>query len=74
MQRNKTVFDSAEAMNAAMASPVRAALRKDFHKFPEFSGGTDHYPFRTDHCARREASASGRLRLKVCGAARRNTK
>lgn len=47
MQRNKTVFDSAEAMNAAMTSPVRAALRKDFHKFPEFAGGTDHYPFRT---------------------------
>lgn len=47
MQRNKTVFDSADAMNAAMASPVRAALRKDFHKFPEFSGGTDHYPFAT---------------------------
>jgi uncharacterized protein (TIGR02118 family) len=47
MQRNKTVFDSPEAMNAAMASPVRAALRKDFHKFPEFSGATDHYPFRT---------------------------
>ncbi len=47
MQRNKTVFDSADAMNAAMASPVRAALRSDFHKFPEFSGGTDHYPFRT---------------------------
>jgi len=47
MQRNKTVFDSADAMNAAMASPVRAALRKDFHKFPEFAGKTDHYPFRT---------------------------
>lgn len=47
MQRNKTVFDGPDAMNAAMASPVRAALRKDFHKFPEFSGGTDHFPFRT---------------------------
>ena len=47
MQRNKTVFDSPEAMNAAMASPVRAALRKDFHKFPEFEGAAAHYPFRT---------------------------
>jgi uncharacterized protein (TIGR02118 family) len=47
MQRNKTVFDSADAMNAAMASPVRAELRHDFHKFPEFSGATAHYPFRT---------------------------
>ena len=47
MQRNKTVFDSAEAMNAAMASPVRAALRRDFHNFPAFEGAAAHYPFRT---------------------------
>ncbi len=46
MQRNKTVFDSAEAMNAAMASPVRAALRRDF-QFPAFEGAAAHYPFRT---------------------------
>jgi hypothetical protein len=47
MQRNKTVWDDADAMNAAMASPVRAALRKDFHNFPEFEGDAAHYPFRT---------------------------
>ncbi|MFN3349910.1 hypothetical protein [Pseudorhodoplanes sp.] len=47
MQRNKTVWDHADAMNAAMASPVRAALRKDFHKFPAFEGAATHYPFRT---------------------------
>jgi hypothetical protein len=47
MQRNKSVWDNPEAMNAAMASPVRAALRKDFHNFPEFSGAATHYPFRT---------------------------
>ena len=47
MQRNKTVFDSAEAMNAAMASPVRGALRRDFHNFPAFEGAAAHYPFRT---------------------------
>lgn len=47
MQRNKTVFDSPDAMNAAMASPVRAALRRDFHAFPEFSGAARHYPFNT---------------------------
>ena len=47
MQRNKTVFDSPEAMNAAMASPVRAALRRDFHNFPAFEGAAAHYPFRT---------------------------
>jgi hypothetical protein len=47
MQRNKTAWDNAEAMNAAMASPVRAALRKDFHSFPEFEGAATHYPFRS---------------------------
>lgn len=47
MQRNKTVWDHPEAMNAAMASPVRAALRKDFGKFPEFQGAAAHYPFLT---------------------------
>ena len=47
MQRNKTVWDHPEAMNAAMASPVRAELRKDFYKFPEFEGAATHYPFRT---------------------------
>ncbi len=47
MQRNKTVFDSPEAMNAAMASPVRDALRRDFHNFPAFEGAAAHYPFRT---------------------------
>jgi len=47
MQRNKTVFDGPDAMSAAMASPVRAALRRDFHKFPEFAGAAAHYPFHT---------------------------
>ncbi len=53
MQRNKTVFDSADAMNAAMASPVRAALRKDFHKFPEFSGATAIIRSAPSRCAAR---------------------
>ncbi|MDT2019588.1 hypothetical protein [Methylocella sp. CPCC 101449] len=47
MQRNKTVFDSADAMNAAMLSPVRDALRQDFHSFPPFTGEAAHYPFHT---------------------------
>ena len=47
MQRNKTMWDDPEAMNAAMASPVRAALRKDFANFPKFEGAATHYPFRT---------------------------
>jgi hypothetical protein len=47
MQRNKTVFDSAEAMNAAMLSPVREEMRRDFKNFPPFEGGNTHYPFHT---------------------------
>ena len=45
MQRNKTVFDDAEAMNAAMQSPLRAQLREDVARFPPFSGEAHHFPF-----------------------------
>ncbi|MBR0751282.1 hypothetical protein JQ604_03725 [Bradyrhizobium jicamae] len=47
MQRNITVFDSADAMNAAMLSPVRDEMRRDFMNFPPFEGGNTHYPFHT---------------------------
>jgi hypothetical protein len=47
MQRNKTVFDSAQAMSAAMQTPVRNALREDFHNFPRFQGASLHFPFNT---------------------------
>ena len=47
MQRNVTVFDSAEAMNVAMLSPVRDEMRQDFMNFPPFEGGNTHYPFHT---------------------------
>ncbi len=47
MQRNKNVFDSPEALNAAINSPVRHEMRADFHKFPAFSGPTLHYPMLT---------------------------
>lgn len=50
LQRNKTVFDSAEAMNAAMRSPVRIALREDFHRLPPFEGASHHFPFHTLTC------------------------
>jgi uncharacterized protein (TIGR02118 family) len=39
-------FDSIEALNAALASTVRAELRKDFEKFPSFSGTVTHYAMR----------------------------
>lgn len=50
LQRNKTVFDDAAAMTAAMASPVREALRADFHSLPAFSGPAHHFPFHTLRC------------------------
>ena len=47
MQRNKVVFDSAEALIAAMSSPVRAEMTADFNSFPPFHGGNVHYPLVT---------------------------
>ncbi|HWK46623.1 MAG TPA: EthD family reductase [Stellaceae bacterium] len=47
MQRNKTVFDSPEALNAALNSPVRDEMRADFRNFPPFSGKNSHYPMTT---------------------------
>jgi uncharacterized protein (TIGR02118 family) len=47
MQRNKVVFDSAAALNAALQSPIRAEMRADFHRFPPFTGETTHYPMTT---------------------------
>ena len=44
MQRNRVVFDSAEALTAALQSPVRHELRADFHAFPPFEGGSLHFP------------------------------
>ena len=50
MQRNKTVFDSADAMGLAMKSPVRATLREDVSRFPPFSGAAHHFPFESISC------------------------
>lgn len=47
MQRNKVVFDSQEALNAALNSPVRHEMRADFNKFPPFEGRNSHYPMTT---------------------------
>jgi uncharacterized protein (TIGR02118 family) len=41
---NEVAFDSLDAFNAAMASPVRKELRAHFHKFPPFSGRNTHFP------------------------------
>ena len=44
MVGNDVAFDTPEAFNAAMASPVRLELRKHFHSFPPFTGKNTHYP------------------------------
>jgi hypothetical protein len=47
MQRNKVVFDSAAALDRALQSPVRHAMRADFNAFPKFSGPNRHYAMAT---------------------------
>jgi hypothetical protein len=44
MQRNKVVFDDPLALSTALASPVRARMKRDFDGFPPYSGRTPHYP------------------------------
>src|SRR5579862_8941765 len=44
MLGNEVAFDTPEAFNAAMASPVRHELRAHFRSFPKFSGRNTHYP------------------------------
>jgi hypothetical protein len=41
---NEVAFDSPDAFNAAMASPVRHELRAHFKSFPPFTGKNTHYP------------------------------
>jgi uncharacterized protein (TIGR02118 family) len=43
---NEVVFDSVEALEAALNSPVRHELREDFKKFPKFTGRNTHYAMR----------------------------
>lgn len=47
LQRNKVVFDSQDALTAALNSPVRHEMRADFKEFPPFSGRNTHYPMLT---------------------------
>jgi hypothetical protein len=47
MQRNKVVFDSAAALDRALHSPVRHAMRADFNAFPKFNGPNRHYAVAT---------------------------
>jgi uncharacterized protein (TIGR02118 family) len=41
-------FDSAAALNAALASEVRQRLREDYYCFPKFTGPVSHYAMLRD--------------------------
>jgi len=47
MQRNKVVFDDLTALDRALHSPVRYAMRADFNAFPKFSGPNRHHAMAT---------------------------
>ena len=47
MQRNKVVFDDAEALKDALISPVMQEMRADLSVFPPYTGGNAHFPMRT---------------------------
>lgn len=47
LQRNKVAFDSPLALEAALASPVRAKMRADFATFPPYRGQVTHSPMVT---------------------------
>jgi uncharacterized protein (TIGR02118 family) len=48
LQRNKVAFDSREALEAALASPVRMEMRADFARFPRYAGRVTHYAMTTE--------------------------
>jgi len=43
MQRNKVVFDTPDALTAALNSPIRQKMRADYQTFPAFTGANTHY-------------------------------
>jgi uncharacterized protein (TIGR02118 family) len=53
---NEVAFDSPDAFNAAMASPVRHELRAHFKSFPPFTGKNTHYPMMRRQLPRRPSS------------------
>lgn len=48
MQRNRVSFDSAQALAAALASPVRGQMRADTAEYPPYTGGIFHFVMRTE--------------------------
>ena len=48
IQRNKVVFDSPDALLAALQSPLRAEMRADFLSLPDIGLSHTHQPMQTD--------------------------
>ncbi|HPD91172.1 MAG: EthD family reductase [Rhodobacter sp.] len=48
LQRNRVEFDTPQMLQAALQSPVRDALRADYHNFPPYEGGAAHFPMWTE--------------------------
>ncbi len=48
MQRNRLIFDNANALEAALNSPIRHESRADFEKLPPFTGSNVHFPMLTE--------------------------
>ena len=47
-------FESAQALNAALASEGRAEARRDFARFPPFEGTVTHQAMQSDEAWRKE--------------------
>ncbi len=47
MQRNRVMFDNPAALQIALQSTARIAMREDFETFPPFEGGNSHFPMET---------------------------
>lgn len=48
MQRNRGVFDSVEALGAALQSPIRQVMQEHYEHFPPFEGDSYHYGVNTE--------------------------
>ena len=51
LQRNKVAFDSPQALDAALSSPIREDMRRDFTSFPAYTGNVSHHAMRTSRVA-----------------------
>lgn len=47
LQRNQVVFESPDALAAALNSPLRAAMRAHYEALPPFEGSVSHAPMHT---------------------------